>query len=227
MIKLFQKNVLFFSLTCLLAITFMTVNVKADDGIVSFDDLNEEDFQEANEALCEIGRSAKRARTFFTITMTYYSQTDSAWANDKMYTSGETIGQSGCYLTSFAMVANYYFPSVGYNPKTINVLMGDYACPFYKDIAASKTGLSVYSYKEAPIEDSVLTDLVAGAMVMERPVIIGMRKANGETHYVVARGYSTTTGEIYILDPGSSSTNKLSMYTDAGATITVILTYCR
>ncbi len=154
MIKFFKKTVLLFTLACAFTMLFMPVNVKADngnDGIVAFDDLNEEDFKEANEALCEIGRNAKRART----------------------------------------------------------------------------GLSVYNYKEAPMEDSLFTDLVAGAMVMERPVIIGMCKANGDSHYVVARGYSTTTGEIYILDPGSRSTNKLSTYTDAGAAITAVLIYGR
>ncbi len=230
MIKFFKKTVLLFTLACAFTMLFMPVNVKADngnDGIVAFDDLNEEDFKEANEALCEIGRNAKRARTVFTVTMTPFYQTDSAWADDIMYSQQETIAQSGCYLTSFAMVANYYFPNAGYNPKTINVLMGNEACPFKAYIAADRTGLSVYNYKEAPMEDSLFTDLVAGAMVMERPVIIGMCKANGDSHYVVARGYSTTTGEIYILDPGSRSTNKLSTYTDAGAAITAVLIYGR
>lgn len=192
------------------------------------DELNEEDFKEANEELIQIGRNAKRLRTVFTVSMTKFLQTDSAWANDIMAVDNETIGVSGCYLTSFAMVANYYFPNAGYNPKTINVLMGIYACPFYREIAATRTDLEIYNYLSGnPIDTSVMTDLIAGAIVMERPVIVGMIKANGQTHYVVARGYSTTTGEIYIFDPGSSTINTLSAYTNPGGRVTEILVYGR
>lgn len=196
--------------------------------IVVQDELNEEDFKEANEELIQIGRNAKRQRTIFSVSMTRFSQTDSLWSNDIMAVENETIGMSGCYLTSFAMVANYYFPNAGYNPKTINVLMGIYACPFYREIAAVRTDLEIYNYlSRDPMDITVMTDLIAGAMVMERPVIVGMIKANGESHYVVARGYSTTTGEIYIFDPGSSTINTLSAYTNPGGRVTEILVYGR
>lgn len=224
-------NVVLAALVCVFtAVLIMPEKVLADEmpAVVAVGELNEEDFREANEELIQIGRNAKRMRTIFSITMTLFLQTDSTWANDIMETAHETIGEAGCYLTSFAMVANYYYPNAGYNPKTINVLMGDYACDFYPYVAADRTSLTVNNYyNRASFDEAVLTDVIAGALVMERPVIIGMKLADGGSHYVVARAYSTTTGEIYILDPGSWSTNKLSTYTDAGAIVQVLLVYRR
>lgn len=173
----------------------------------------------------EIGKNARLQREVFTISITRFSQTDSAWMNDIMQTKGDTIGESGCYLTSFAMVANYFKPSAGYNPKTINILIGNAACPFYRETAGDRAGLEILNYCQGTSAIYNLNDFVSGSMVMDRPVIIGLIKSNGETHYVVARGYSVTTEEIYILDPGSSSTNTLSTYLNTGWSVNELLAY--
>jgi hypothetical protein len=158
--------------------------------------------------------------------MTYYSQLNSTWKNDIMQSCGYTIGSSGCALTSYTMVVSKY--ATGYNPKSMNILLGTRACGLdwpnvasffnltYQNILHTIDDLS--NSKDLSLQS--LTPLMIGVLDQGRPLILGLRTINDKTHFIVVRAYTLYSDGSYIFDiydPNSSSINKsLQSYFETG-----------
>lgn len=113
---------------------------------------------------------------------------------------GKTIGNSGCCLTSFAMIETYF--GGGDDPGKVNTKMGNSACPFVYATAAQKYNLKIANSKYGEVSDNDAIDFIVGAIDSGNPVLVGMQKDNSSsTHFVAAYGYDGST--IYIHDPAS------------------------
>lgn len=123
----------------------------------------------------------------------HYYQSGEDWSDDIMQTCGETIGYSGCLVTSFAMVTNYYGSSD--DPGEVNSTIGTNACPFKWKPAGSLYGLALPGFKEGePISEDYAKTYIKGAIRNDEPVIVGFKRGE-DTHFVVARAF-------YIFDDG-------------------------
>ncbi len=133
-----------------------------------------------------------------------FKQLDPRWANIKIGASGDTIGSSGCTTTALAMTESYRLG------KTITPA----------DMAARLTYAPagwlywpsnyVISTNGAGYLQTIYNLLKSG-----KPVILGMRKANGAQHWVVVTGFTggnLTAANFTINDPGSNSRTTLSSF---------------
>ena len=151
-------------------------------------------------------------------------QTDSRWTNDTMQTAELSIGEYGCALTSTSMIANYY--DRPYTPATLNVALGNNACPLQYGSAAQCMGKTA-GVKISSNYPSVSTckDLIIGAIDDGEPVLIRMTYGTDGSHYVVGYGYATgTSPTIFIRDPmGDWST--LESYQSRGYQVHWLMVY--
>lgn len=202
-------------------VLFMPNKVYASD-IGAKDDtsgINAQDYEENNKELYMEGVVAKKVRTNYTLSLAHYYQTDSRWSADTMAGTAATIGREGCALTSFAMIANYLSPAMGYNPKSVNIKLGSSAYGFHYANAASIFG---YNLKYAVMGTTAKNDAytyIVGALSNNVPIMVGMAKFSNvnDTHFVVARAYSSAADEVYIYDPDSGKDYyKLSDYLNSG-----------
>lgn len=149
-------------------------------------------------------------------------QTDSRWSNEVMKTCGKTIGNSGCCLTSFTMIQQYYGGTD--NPSQVNKKLGNAACPLQYGKAAELYG---YGYN-AVVQGVILSNYInyiKGAIDSGNPVLVGMSTASGSTHFVAAYGYDNN--EIIISDPASRNYQLLSQYTNNGYVVNNLCTYIK
>lgn len=143
---------------CATMLTTLTVKVSeaaSDSALVVEGELHEEDYAEENQRLLELGASIypeSRATAEKVLSIPRLAQRDSAWGSVKMMIKNVTIADEGCYLTSFTMVQRYYGGTL--NPAGVNTVMGNYACPFYRDIAANRFGYTITSYMDSGITES-------------------------------------------------------------------------
>ena len=173
-------------------------NIRLDDCT----GINFEDYAEANENLIQAGRMVQRTKARKFLTVTHYYQDDPSWSQDKMQTCNKTIGEAGCTLTSFAMIANYY-GCLNDDPDQVNTTMGDNACPFMYYVAAQKYNLDIVNAIHESVSDNDAIDFIIGGISANRPVLVGMKKdGSSNTHFVLAYGYDGST--IYIHDPASN-----------------------
>ncbi len=189
------------------------------DGI---DELNPEDFAEANAELIRIGRMARMQRGVKYLSVVHYYQSGQSWSNDIMQNAGVTIKSQGCTLTSFAMIQRYLGGTD--DPGQVNVKMGNYACDkdngFSYTVAANKYNFTIVNYlrSETKIDIDTARDFIIGGIHSNYPVLVGLKKSAGETHFVVARGHLGIT--IYIHDPASGKDyTSLDDYLDEGYNI--------
>jgi uncharacterized protein YraI len=150
------------------------------------------------------GSTASAARyAAISLNVPNYKQTDSRWARLMIGNSQKTIGSIGCAITSLAMTESYRTGSaitpdmmqkrLSYNSTGALYWPGNYLLP----------GSISYSQLYQKLKDNV-------------PVIVGARKADGGTHFVVIKGYvggnSLTASGFTINDPGSSTRTRLSQF---------------
>ncbi len=141
-------------------------------------------------------------------------QSDSRWGSIYLggNSSNPTIAKSGCALTSFTMVTNFW-NKTSLTPANVNTAMGAAAYVFNWETARSKYGLQLV--QEGSSSSNTTTSkgiaFTIEQLKLGRPVIIGMKYSSG-THFVVAVGYYNN--EIYIKDPASDNCTKLSQYTN-------------
>lgn len=156
-------------------------------------------------------------------------QSDPRWANVVMQSEGLPIGTHGCALTSFTIVSNW-LSNRSQTPVDVNTILGNDACGMKWYNAASKFGYRVILYKEfssSSLADA--KDLVMGSIdYYQKPVIVGMATASGDSHYVVAYGYNENM-DIIICDPAEHSPTRttLSQYTNLNYYITQVIMYSR
>ncbi len=175
----------------------------------------------SEEYLAELqSPSPKRASS--TLYVSKYYQND---YSNIMQTCGDTIKKSGCALTSVTMAYNY-LKGQSKTPAQINSTLGSSACPLMWYQAATKLGMTVYLYKSSGVTDSYLESTIINNVNNGRPVIVGMRLSNGGSHYVLAKGYNTSSDTFYINDPDRTTNyTTLKQFKNAGATFTQIIVY--
>ncbi|MBD3365948.1 hypothetical protein GF360_01240 [candidate division WWE3 bacterium] len=123
----------------------------------------------------------------------YLSQRDSRWANDRIGNSSYTIFESGCLVTSVAMVHNYY--GYGVSPDDLAdvdsyFIFGSMRIPWPAPSGRSYSMLG-WGYPEGKIED----ELDDG-----NPVIVGVHANNAAgTHFVVLA--EEDDGDYVMYDP--------------------------
>lgn len=196
----------------------------------SFEGINLDDYAEANQRALELGRSIGKTRESSIMALSNVpnlKQNDESWKDCIMQKKGLSIGKSGCCLTSFTDIQQYYDGTD--TPDIVNERLGDSACIFVYNDAAKEYGytISVLVMKletdEVPYVsyDDTLS-YVKAAVLEKHPVLLGM-KAEGKTHFVVAFGYAYNY--ILIRDPASNGYSYLNDYTDDGYVVNRIIIY--
>ncbi len=142
------------------------------------------------------------------LSVPYFKQTDSRWANVQIGTSGKTIGQIGCVTTGIAMMESYR------SGKTI-----------HPDAMAKKLSYASNGNVYWPGDYTVVTNSSGYlAKIYEqlqngKPVLIGAKKSSGSQHWVVITGYvggdTLTASGFTINDPGSSTRTNLQQFFNA------------
>lgn len=134
-----------------------------------------------------------------------YKQTDSRWANVKIGTQGDTLYSSGCTTTALAMTESYRLKKE-ITPKDM-----------VSRLSYSESGMLYWptNYNVSLADSgSYLSDIYA-QLKKGKPVIFGMKKANGTQHWVVVTGYSKSSSSLSranftVNDPGSNTRTTLS-----------------
>ncbi len=129
----------------------------------------------------------------------YYNQRDSQWGNVSLNNTPYTISSDGCLVTSMAMI----YTHLGHRsvtPLTINANSSNFA-PYYpaflnRTIVADGTTTT-------RISSDIDSELNAN-----RPVVVGIRYSNGDTHFVVL--ISGSNGNYTMNDPFVPNGHKIS-----------------
>ncbi len=122
----------------------------------------------------------------------YYNQRDSQWGNMGMGSSGVSMADAGCLVTSVAMVATHY----GKNIKPSDIAGNE--APFVPGTAYmyqswSSLGITVTRSPSSPSESTIDSEINAG-----RPVIVGLYGSYSyPQHFIVIKGKD---GSGYIMD---------------------------
>lgn len=158
--------------------------------------------------------------------ITSYYQNGQSWSSTVLNGCTDTIGNSGCAITAFAMIASKYGSKD--NPGQVNTKLGTAACPFVYGTAASKYGLS-YSNIIAPGTYSLpnVKTTILGALRVGRPVMLVV-KSTSTTHFIVVSGYkSFNNGSyyFYIKDPSNPGKATVNACMDAGYTVRLAYVY--
>jgi len=164
-----------------------------------------------------------------------YSQRDPQWASTVLGTGNNTItiGTSGCYLTAFAMIANYYGHQI--NPLQLNqlfitnnlyvegneltdkALQSLYAnCIYQQSIDYSTTPASL-SILETYLSDPTMSVILEVNANPEGP------SSTLETHFVVA--VACDGKNVTIADPWTGQLNSGTPYGDWPTTIQKFVIY--
>jgi len=235
-----MKKKVFISLVLCFTLIFSIGIVFADDGVVLEYDDTTQNFDKQNNFYYNQGRKDIKSESTIIpksypevkeskwLNVTNYFQSGETWSGDEMETLGDTIGESGCLLTSFTMINDYYGSND--DPHDVNIQLGDYACPFYWFNAANQYNLTLDAFQDNS-SNSYAKTFIKGSLRNNKPVIVGFDKSSANTHYVVARGFDIMTDDtehFYINDPASSRDyptiqdylddgyyiHKLAVYTD-------------
>lgn len=129
----------------------------------------------------------------------YYNQRDSQWGNVALNHTQYSIASDGCLVTSMAMVYTH-FGHRGVTPLTIDENPSNFA-PYYpaflnRTIVADGTS-------STRISSTIDSELSGG-----RPVVVGIRYGNGDTHFVVL--ISGSNGNYIMNDPFVPNGHKIS-----------------
>lgn len=136
----------------------------------------------------------------------YYNQRDSTWGAMALNHTGYTLADSGCLVTSMAMVATHYGKR-SVTPVTINSISDNFAVyfPAYlkMDISADGSGFtrSRLGYSYSQTSSQIDSELGAG-----HPVVIGI--GSGPAHFVVL--VSGSGGNYLMNDPFVENGSKIS-----------------
>jgi len=144
-----------------------------------------------------------------------YSQSGQTWSSSIMQSCGSTINSAGCTLTSVAMVFKYYGVSI--DPGQLNTKMGASACPLVYNDAVTKAGAGIVKSVSvtSPTAWSTVYSEARTAINAGKPYILGFRRADSSTHFVVIKGYvnsGTVASDFSINDPAGGVTRSLSYY---------------
>ncbi len=136
-----------------------------------------------------------------------FKQTDARWASVTLGSSGKTIAAIGCATTGIAMLESH---------RTGTTIYPD---AMAKQLRYTASG-SVYwpSHYTAVTSSAGYLSRLYDLLAQGKPVLLGMKKANGSQHWVVVTGFvggDLTAGNFTIHDPGSASRTRLSQFVAA------------
>lgn len=134
-----------------------------------------------------------------------FKQTDSRWANIKIGTQGDTLYTSGCTTTALAMTESYRLKQT-VTPKDM-----------VSRLSYSSSGMLYWphNYNVVLADSSTYLKEIYTLLKSGKPVVFGMKKANGSQHWVVVTGYGKDSSTLSksnftINDPGSNTRTNLS-----------------
>jgi peptidoglycan hydrolase CwlO-like protein len=128
----------------------------------------------------------------------YYNQRDSQWGGNSLNGTQYSLASDGCLITSMAMVYTHYgHKSV--NPQTINSDSWNFASyyPAYLNFTIRADGVT----------SSRAGAAIDGELQPGRPVVVGIRYSNGDTHFVVLTDYNG--GNYLMNDPFTSNGHRI------------------
>lgn len=147
---------------------------------------------------------------------------------DIMQDCNETIGYSGCALTSVTMAYNY-LKNQSKTPSQINSLLGSYACPMDWINAAATLGLNSVVHTAPGTGAYSYESYIYTYLMNNIPVIIGMTNfSTGSEHFVLVKGMNITSSSAtyYINDPSQiKNYTTLASYLNAGYTVTYVAVF--
>lgn len=177
------------------------------------------------DEVCEVSRISVSGVT------TYYQNGGQPWSNTYLNgcSSPKTIGNYGCAVTSYAMIASKY----GFkdNPGQVNTKMGNGACNF--DHALAKT---LYKLSDSQIQQGTSISsnfsVIKGSLQQSKPIMITLLKPNttDQYHFVVAIGIIFFDDGSYLIEIKDPTYNKykfLESYMSDGYTILKMRTYVK
>ncbi|MBQ3136756.1 MAG: SH3 domain-containing protein [Clostridia bacterium] len=139
-----------------------------------------------------------------------FKQTDSRWANIKIGTQGDTLKSSGCTTTALSMTESFHLG------KTLT------PADMVKRLSYSASGMLYWpaEYNTELVSSSDYLSKIYSLLSKGKPVILGMKKANGSQHWVVVTGHKRNTASLSadnftINDPGSNTRTLLSEFVSA------------
>lgn len=129
----------------------------------------------------------------------YYNQRDSRWGGVALNNTQYSIACAGCLVTAMAMVYTH-LGHKNVTPLTININPSNFASyyPAFLKMTIVADGLT--TTRVASIIDSELSS--------GRPVIVGIKYTNGDTHFVVL--ISGSNGNYKMNDPFISNGHNIS-----------------
>lgn len=137
-----------------------------------------------------------------------FKQTDSRWKSYPIGTQGGTIGTIGCTTTALAMTESFY---QGYMITPPNMA---------KKLSYSASG-SLYwpSYYSVSNVTADYLEEIYRVLKTGKPVVFGMKKANGSQHWVTIYGYeggaTLSPAKFLVNDPGSETRTTLKSVMDS------------
>jgi len=162
--------------------------------------------------------------------VSHYFQNGQSWSSNYMLPLKQTIGNSGCALTSFTMVENYLNNS-NKNPGKINEELSGHTCPMDWEYAGNYYNLKIHSKTirqgDNPLDMTSVNNLVVGSLSLGLPVILGMYNSS-TTHFVTARGYWLNNNSLIIMinDPNvNKNYTTLEQYLNAGYKVRTYIVY--
>lgn len=136
------------------------------------------------------------------LSVPYYSQTDSRWSWVTLGSSGQTIGKIGCTTTALAMAESYRLG------KTI------YPDAMSKKLGYTSSGSLYWPNNYEGVTSGLNLKAIYEYLKQGKPVIVGFTNRSGGQHWAVIYGYSggstLRTGGFLIRDPGNKSRTNLS-----------------
>jgi hypothetical protein len=148
-------------------------------------------------------------------------QNSALWAGDYIDETKETLGQMGCFLTSLAMVINYYAAQAGVtfttSPAALNVYLDtpgvngfDYSGYPRTDVAvkfAENNGVPIGDGQDFSGDGPTLIAAIQRDLANNNPVMLQIdrydsigRVPNGQ-HWVVATGFTADGTDLQLVDP--------------------------
>ncbi|MBQ8614331.1 MAG: C39 family peptidase [Ruminiclostridium sp.] len=165
-----------------------------------------------------------------TLSVARLCQKDSRWKDVLLgWSSTDTIGASGCLLTSFTMIYNYWVSRGLYNgsvktPSEMNTHCKNNGAFSDADLDTA-TAASTFSFQvdsNFNSQNDVSTTIPYSSVIVKaksaiaggKPLLIGVYDPNQYAHFVVAYKYDNS--EIYIHDPALYNKTTLHEYITSG-----------
>lgn len=225
-----MKKILSLLLCSIFLLNSSFINIKAESTEISCNPcvaIEGEDYIDPDWISVANGNAGTQIQPYATTRNLFITNLYQNDYSNVMQSCGLTIASAGCALTSFTMVANY-LNGTNYTPAQVNSKLGSNACPLYWDAAASAYNIKKVANKTSGLTTSYVNSELVTQINNSVPVIVGMRLANGSSHYVVVKGYSISgsTTTFNIADPNKySGKTTLNAYLSSGATVTQLVIY--